>query len=144
MKPKLEIVEKPVVEPVTDWETRGPFIPECLVLSDSLLEGEWYSRQDEKDRNRRPVEAPKEVKRDRRMMQMEMFREDHQEVFQSDMKLEGFTHKPDEKGITTVKMVLVLDIVSGRFLEVFEPLFKMNGRDLEVLVASRKTTKDLG
>jgi len=148
VKPKLEIVEKPVVEPATDWENRPACIPECLVLSDSLLEGEWYARQDEVDRNRRPVypDEPAPVKT-RKALQIEMFKSDHGEVFETDMKFESFQIKPDPKEGTLVgKLVLVTDVPRGASaLELFGPLLKMQGSFVDVLVGGTTvTTKDLG
>jgi hypothetical protein len=145
-KPELKLVEQPEPELVIDWENLEARIPECLVLSDSLLEGEWFARQAEVDRNRRPVVPPKPpTKKEQRATQLEMFKKVHSIVFESDMKFDSFTVKPDPKDGTLIgKLVLKVDVPSEAAFDCFSPLLRLQGQFVDVFLGGTGiTTKNV-
>jgi hypothetical protein len=149
MKTNLKVVERPKLE----YEAETVYIdylkyaPRQRIHTEAELDAEWTKRQSEADRRRRPVLPPsKPVRKSAKALQMELFKTDHDVVFESDMFLEAFSHKFDkESKRVQVKVVLTLDAPPDEFHNIFQPIFKLKSRDLDVLIAGTKiTAKDLG
>lgn len=141
MKTKLQVVKKPEVEfdMETTWIDFFAMPPRQVLHTDADLDEEWQARQRINDRNRRPVEAVKAVRKSLRAVQMELFRSDHEVVFQSDMLLEKLDYKFDKGSErVNVKVVLILDVFPEVFHELFEPIFKLKSKQVDVLLAGTK------
>jgi len=141
MKRQLKIVEPGTPPAVADWEEMKAGIPDCPVFTQAELDEEWYRRQHEKDLHRRPVLPPPPPKR--RAVQIEMFKDAQDLVFESDGRFESFQVKPDPKeGNVTGKIVLTVD-TSDAYRDL-APLLKLQDRFVRILVASTGVSaKDL-
>ncbi|HOI95593.1 MAG TPA: hypothetical protein PK250_12880 [Syntrophobacter fumaroxidans] len=141
MKKTLHIVERETSRADLDWEGLDARIPECPVFTQAEPDEEWYRRQHEKDLQRKPVNPPQPPQR--RAIQIEMFKDSQDVVFESDGRFESFQVKPDPKeGGVIGKVVLTVD--SSNPYRDLAPLLKLQDQFMRILVASTGVSaKDL-